>query len=118
MSTRPAPFDPIEFLQVAEHLRLGKTEGEWRSAISRAYYAAFLQAREVLLANRAISLTATGQDHAAVIRAILARNRSRGTSIDRLRVLRNHADYDVNRRTQEVDAIDAVTLARSFFQVR
>lgn len=35
-------------MAVAVQLAVGGTEGEWRSAISRAYYAAFDVARELL----------------------------------------------------------------------
>jgi hypothetical protein len=37
-----------DFLTVAEQLAAGGTEAEWRSAISRAYYAAFHVGRELL----------------------------------------------------------------------
>ncbi len=34
-------MDETGFLNVADALSMGDTEAEWRSAISRAYYAAF-----------------------------------------------------------------------------
>ena len=37
-----------EFLAVAKNLQMGTREAEWRSAVSRAYYAAFCKAREQL----------------------------------------------------------------------
>jgi len=37
-----------DFLALADQLASGGTEAEWRSAISRAYYAAFHVARELL----------------------------------------------------------------------
>jgi hypothetical protein len=37
-----------DFLAIARQLASGSTEAEWRSAISRAYYATFHVARELL----------------------------------------------------------------------
>ncbi len=41
---------PDAYLVLAEKLLLGVTEEEWRSAVSRAYYAAFHSARDFMLA--------------------------------------------------------------------
>ena len=38
-----------DFLQLAVVLAGGTTEAEWRSAVSRAYYAAFHVARDLLI---------------------------------------------------------------------
>src|SRR5438132_1235357 len=40
-----------DFQATAERLALGVTEGDWRSAISRAYYAVFHYFRELFLAH-------------------------------------------------------------------
>ena len=41
-------MDPREFMSVAQNLAQGRSPGDLRSAISRAYYAAFNVGREVL----------------------------------------------------------------------
>jgi uncharacterized protein (UPF0332 family) len=40
-----------EFRDTAERLVKGSTEGDWRSAVSRSYYAAFHYFREFLLSG-------------------------------------------------------------------
>jgi uncharacterized protein (UPF0332 family) len=45
-------MDALEYLRVAELWVHGTSEAEWRSAVSRAYYAAFHVARQLLLACR------------------------------------------------------------------
>jgi hypothetical protein len=42
-------MDPLEYLRVADLWVQGASEAEWRSAVSRAYYAAFHVARHLLL---------------------------------------------------------------------
>ncbi len=41
-------MDETGFLKVADTLSMGETEADWRTAISRAYYAAFHKARRLL----------------------------------------------------------------------
>ncbi len=41
-------MNPTSFLDVAEWLLTGESEADWRSAVSRAYYAAFHVARQLL----------------------------------------------------------------------
>src|SRR5205807_1980650 len=62
LSTRPQALvfpghrrwrmNPQEFLALARSLAAGGTEAAWRSAVSRAYYAAFHVARELFGALR------------------------------------------------------------------
>ena len=42
---------PEEFLDAADRLTRGTTEGDWRSAVSRAYYGVFHRLRDALLAQ-------------------------------------------------------------------
>jgi hypothetical protein len=42
-------MDPHDFLDVADELSRGTREADWRSAVSRAYYAAFHVARSLLV---------------------------------------------------------------------
>jgi uncharacterized protein (UPF0332 family) len=44
-------MDETGFLNVADVLSLGETEADWRSAVSRAYYATFHKARQLLCLN-------------------------------------------------------------------
>src|SRR3954470_21011851 len=70
MNDRRSRFDPIGFLDLAERLTRRRGQAELRSAISRAYYAAFLIARE----NEGSSVrSGTGQEHALVAIALGAR---------------------------------------------
>jgi hypothetical protein len=41
-------MNPLDFLEVADELIGGMREADWRSAVSRAYYAAFHVARRLL----------------------------------------------------------------------
>jgi uncharacterized protein (UPF0332 family) len=88
-----------EFLAVAKGLLATGTEGAWRSAVSRAYYAVFHVARELLenlgfavpRADRAHShlwlrLSNCGEPHL----------QDSGRELNDLRRERNRADYDVN----------------------
>ena len=90
-------IDFRDFLSLAANLANGTTEAEWRTASSRAYYAAFHVARRLLLdlgfrvprAERAhgyLWLRLSNAGHADVILA--------GGRLDDLRRHRNQADYD------------------------
>ena len=47
-------MNPLEFLDLANDWSVGAREGEWRSSISRAYYAVFHVARDLPHAARLI----------------------------------------------------------------
>jgi uncharacterized protein (UPF0332 family) len=90
-------MDFRDYLTVARALAGGATEAEWRSASSRAYYAAFHVARVLLLglgycvpqADRAhgyLWLRLSNSGHADAIAA--------GRRLGDLRRERNRADYD------------------------
>lgn len=115
MTTQQPQFDPHEFLQLAAQLSQATTQGELRSAVSRAYYATFLRAREVLAANNSISPTNTGQDHGIVIQALRSRNRAEGNQLDRLRVQRGRSDYNLNVSLSQAEAAQAIQVARSLW---
>ena len=44
-------MNPTEFLQTASYLVCGSRESDWRSAISRAYYACFLLLRSIVFSK-------------------------------------------------------------------
>jgi uncharacterized protein (UPF0332 family) len=96
-----------DFLTLADSLSQGKVEAEWRTAVSRAYYAAFHFARDLLSqygftvprADRAHSylwLRLANSGHEDVQRA--------GGQLDSLRRARNQADYDVTGQLNQASA--------------
>jgi uncharacterized protein (UPF0332 family) len=109
-----------DFLTVADRLLQGTTEAEWRSALSRAYYAAFHVGLELLTAcgfvvparDRAhafVWIRLANSGHAAVNHA--------GNGLRSLRGDRNWADYDLARPlapavvAQRVQAAKAIVRA-------
>ena len=97
-------FDPERFLALASRLvQRGGEEEDYRCAVSRAYYACFLTARDKLLENDGTRMRASESMHRAVIDAIPDARVSR--RLDALRELRIQADYYTNpqhRRTRAV----------------
>lgn len=91
------PFSPDDFLTVARELSGGDTEAHYRSAVSRAYYAVFWQAR-LVLEQSGDSVSAFGESsHNRVWDYLVADHTRDGVSIgERARVLKDrriHADY-------------------------
>ena len=89
------PFDPQDFLSLAQNLTSAPTasEAELRTAISRAYYAVHLRARETLIAAGQMQSTKNRADHEIVISKLRSRGGSLGDQVDWLRVRRIRADY-------------------------
>jgi uncharacterized protein (UPF0332 family) len=110
-------MDFRDYLNLARTLVAGPTEAEWRSATSRAYYAAFHVARVLLLglgfrvpqADRAhgylwMRLSNAGQ--ADVMTA--------GRRLGDLRRERNRADYDDHRAVTQATAAQDVRFYTAF----
>lgn len=87
-----------DFLALALHLAQESAESEWRSAVSRAYYAAFHVARELLQqcgflvprserAHAYLWLRLANSGHLATATA--------GSKLNTLNGDRNRADYDL-----------------------
>jgi uncharacterized protein (UPF0332 family) len=55
-------MDWSDFRDTAERLGQGTTEGDWRSAVSRAYYSVFHFIREFLQSN-GLDIGRGGQSH-------------------------------------------------------
>lgn len=76
-----------------------------RSAISRAYYGAFGLARETAVLRHQFQLQHTAQDHANLIRHFRQSSfkaiKQIGVNLDRLRRVRNRADYENQFRDLE-----------------
>lgn len=89
---------PDDLLELARTLLQGTREVEWRSATSRAYYAALHTARTYCEAA-ALPLP-IGASHERVIEALqqskLPDHAKLGQQLKRLRGERNLADYEIN----------------------
>lgn len=101
-----------EFLDTAGRLARGSTEGDWRSAVSRAYYGVFHFFREFLLTNgvdvgqggASHSNLYVGLNNCGVVVVVRIAD-----GIDDLRVARVRADYDLRRRVDQHDALGSAS---------
>ncbi len=113
-------MDFREFLVVAEMLAEGTTEAEWRTTVSRAYYAAFHVACECLVALGFRVPTHTEQSHTFAWRRWSNTGEWRiddaGRSLNALRSDRNQADYDKHATVIASQADDAVVAARAVIE--
>ena len=86
-----------DFIQVAEELSGKESEPYWRSATSRAYYAAFHVAKDAL-AQVGAKAVKNDKSHAFVIQRLnncgCTEFSKAASKLDRLRTSRNDADYD------------------------
>lgn len=90
------PFDPLEFLTVAQAVASGTpSEGAYRTSVGRAYYSLYL-----LAANRVGSPTRKEirhkGSHLATVAKVRARDIRVGSQLDGLRKLRIEADYHLS----------------------
>jgi uncharacterized protein (UPF0332 family) len=112
-------MDFREYLKLATTLAAGTGEAEWRSAISRAYYAAFHVARELLMslgfrvprADRAHSYLWLRFANAGAANVKIAGNR-----LNDLRSQRNRADYDSHSSLLQATAVNEVKNAEDIIQ--
>lgn len=92
-------MDPREFQRLARTLVHGRDAAELRTAISRAYYAVFLVAVE-LLDGMGFSIPRNHQGHTEVQNYLnhsgQADIRAIGSQLGDLRAKRNRADYQLN----------------------
>jgi uncharacterized protein (UPF0332 family) len=105
-----------DFLPLVVHLAGGTTEAEWRSAISRAYYAAFHVARQ-LLADLGFRVPRADTAHIFVAWRLqncsVPQIQKAGADLDTLRSLRNQADYDFPRPISQAVATTQVRTAET-----
>jgi uncharacterized protein (UPF0332 family) len=103
-----------DFLPAAIRLAVEATEAGWRSAISRAYYAAFHVARR-LLADLNFTVPRAGRAHQYLIFRLSNCGEpvveQAGRDLETLRRLRNRADYDEMPAVTQPQAIAAVRRA-------
>jgi uncharacterized protein (UPF0332 family) len=110
---------PRQFLLVAEDMIEGDAEGHWRSAISRAYYAAFHVGRE-LMARCGFRVPESERAHKHVNDRLMNAGhegvKEAGTSLDILRRRRNDADYHLTTPLSRLKADQQVETARSIIE--
>lgn len=94
------PYNWTEFLDLARFLQGGAGEGyteqaALRSAVGRAYYAAFNYACVHAEDNLSFNRTRTGDDHSLLRQHLQTRGKSEiAALLDDLRLWRNTCDYD------------------------
>lgn len=113
-------MDFREYLDLARALNAGSREAEWRSAVSRAYYAAFHVAGE-LLVQVGFAVPRGEQAHGYLWlrlsncgdpNVVIA-----GRNLQHLRRERNRADYDGFRPFHAATARNLVPIAEDVIQV-
>lgn len=93
-------FDWRDFLNLAKELSnypetSALREAAARSAVSRAYYAAFGRAADYASKNMGFQRTGTAEDHSVLRQLLKQSNRPRTASkLNRLRQWRNRCDYE------------------------
>src|SRR5690242_12440205 len=93
------PMNGRDFLDIAQGLVGGGSEGHWRTAAGRAYYALLLEGRDTL-SRWGFSIAGHQPVHASVrLRFSFAADadcKKIGDALDRLVRLRNEADYQLS----------------------
>lgn len=109
-----------EFLRLAARLAADATEADWRTAASRAYYAAFHVARR-LLADLNFTVPRADRAHQYLVFRLSnsgeAAVEQAGRDLETLRRLRNRADYDETPAVTQPQATAAVQMAEGIIQV-
>ena len=113
-------MDFREFLVLAETLTEGNTEAEWRTALSRAYYAAFHVGCECLSSLGFRVPTHSEQSHVFAWRRWSNTGEwsidDAGRFLNSLRSARNNADYNKHATIVASHADDAVRAARTVIE--
>jgi uncharacterized protein (UPF0332 family) len=113
-------MDAGDFLVVADKPSLAATEADWRSAVSRAYYAAFHVARGLLASCR---FKIPRSEKAHVFLAFRLSNsgdptvQSAGDNLDLLRTERNRADYELSYFYSQAQASAQVRIAEDVVRI-
>jgi uncharacterized protein (UPF0332 family) len=112
-------IDARDFLAQAERWIQETDEAHWRSAVSRAYYAAFHVARD-LFRDLGFQVPRAGIAHAYLSMRLSNSGditiQAAGSDLNRLLTGRNQADYDIHRMLTQPDALQLVRLARRIIQ--
>ena len=103
-----------DFLDLARLLATHTTEAAWRSAVSRAYYAAFHVARQ-LLSDLGFTVPRADRAHQYLVFRLSNCGdpavAQAGQNLETLRRLRNRADYDELPAFTQPQAVAAARLA-------
>ncbi len=113
-------MNPLDFLDVAFDLAGEFREADWRSAVSRAYYAAFHVAGQLLLRCGFVPGQRDQIHGHSWIRLANCGNSSgqqAGNDLRRLRGARNRADYDLDQTLTQTQATDFVSLAERIIRL-
>jgi uncharacterized protein (UPF0332 family) len=109
-----------DFLVLGNRLALGTSEAEWRTAVSRAYYAVFHVTRN-LFADLQFVVPRADRAHQYLVYRLSncgeAVVEQAGRDLETLRRLRNRADYDEAPAFSKSQAIAAVQLAERIAKV-
>jgi uncharacterized protein (UPF0332 family) len=109
----------LEFLSLAQMLVADRSEAAWRSAVSRAYYAAFHRARE-LLEDLSFAVPRGERAHGYLWLRLSncgdPQLQTAGTGLNSLRQDRNRADYDLQRPMTQANATRSVKAAEFIIQ--
>lgn len=110
---------PDEFLVLAKRLAHGSTEAEWRSAVSRAYYAVFHITRD-FMERLGFRVPHADRAHKYLSRRLsnsgISSVQQAGFDLDSLRDYRNDADYDLRRPLTSVIALSGLRFADQIIQ--
>jgi len=105
-----------DFLTLAATLATGTSEAAWRSAVSRAYYAAFHVARE-LLEELGFRVAQADRAHAYLWRRLQncgdTAVQEAGSDLQDLRHNRNKSDYDFKLSVTKAEALIRLQSAES-----
>jgi uncharacterized protein (UPF0332 family) len=109
-----------DFLKQAQTWINLATEPDWRSAVSRAYYAAFHESRR-LLSDLGFAVPRGDRAHAYLWRRLSncgdIQVQLAGSDLNTLRGDRNRADYDVQQTLAHADALLQVQAAETIIQI-
>lgn len=108
-----------DFLTLAKKLLLETTEAAWRSAASRAYYAAFHAAHDLLTAL-GFGVPQADRAHGYLFNCLQNCGNSKiqkaGADLKSMRRYRNQADYDLQLNFSKSKAVLTVDTADFFLQ--
>jgi uncharacterized protein (UPF0332 family) len=108
-----------DFLAVADRLARGTNDGEWRTAVSRAYHAAYHVAHKLLTDCRFV-VPYGERAHAYLWQRLSNAGDTSvakaGRTLDVLRRDRNRADYDLWRTIRHADVVSLVQEAKAIVQ--
>ncbi len=110
-----------DYLSLANRLAAAANEAEWRTAVSRAYYAAFHVARR-LFADLNFTVPRADRAHQYLVVFRLSNSgeppvEKAGRDLETLRRLRNRADYDEAPPITQSQATAAAQLADDIIQI-